>query len=302
MGVFLLNATRKARDIPWRLRWKLDEFRRRGTPTGHLLISFPLVIQNVVATPLTNRQHVGATTSLAGLQAIMNQYLGEMISYEAEAEGQLFQDMVPNPDLAQTQTSLGSATELELHVEQAFSRWRPDVVSLACLRGDPEAKTYVFHVKDALKHLTSAERRLLWEPLWTIGVDLSFKMHGQEFVDGDQRGPLPILHAICGDDIDNEQNNNIGWVFDQDLMRGINPSAEDLRLKLIDVYIKHRNYIILKPGDLLWIDNQRAVHGRSPYVPRFDGTDRFLVRSFVTYDLLKSASVRQGRMVLAKYS
>lgn len=281
--------------IPWRLRRRLDVFKARGSPTGHLLMSFPLALEKKTPpTPLNNRQHVGATTALAGVQAALNEYLGEMISYEAEAEGRLFQDMVPNPDLAETQTSLGSATELELHVEQAFSRWRPDVVSLACLRGDPGAKTYVFHVREALKHLTQAERRFMWEPLWTMGVDLSFKMHGSEpFVEGDERGPMPILSG---------NDDDVGWRFDQDLMRGITPAAEDLRLKLIDIYVKHRTSVILKPGDLLWIDNQRAVHGRSPYVPRFDGTDRFLVRSFVTYDLGKSVHVRNGRMVLAKFS
>ena len=297
----MLNATRK---IPWRLRQRLDVFRAHGSPTGHLLMSFPLIAMGgIPPTPLNNRQHVGCTTALAGLQATLNQYLGEMIAYEAEADGRLFQDMVPNPDLAQTQTSLGSATELELHVEQAFSRWRPDVVSLACLRGDPEAKTYVFHVREAMKHLTPVERRFMWEPQWTMGVDLSFKMHGLEpFVEGDERGPMPILTSSSSFARHDDDDDDVGWRFDQDLMRGITPSAEDLRLKLIDIYMKHRTSIILNPGDLLWIDNQRAVHGRSPYMPRFDGTDRFLVRSFVTYDLAKSAHVRNGRMVLAKFS
>jgi L-asparagine oxygenase len=232
---------------------------------------------------------------LANIQASLNQYMGDMIAYEAEAEGRLFQDMVPNPDLAHTQTSLGSSVELELHVEQAFSKWRPDVVSLACLRGDPCAQTYVFHVQQALAHLTVAERQSLLAPLWTMGVDLSFKLHGQTFLEGDVRGPLPIVHPLDGGD-------DVGWVFDQDLMRGITPAAEDLRMKLVDLYVKHRTAIVLKPGDLLWIDNRRAVHGRSHYLPRFDGTDRFLVRSFVTFDWNKSASVRKGRMVLAVHS
>ena len=33
----------------------------------------------------------------------------------------------------------GSGVELELHTEQAFSKLRPDVLSLACLRGNPKA-------------------------------------------------------------------------------------------------------------------------------------------------------------------
>lgn len=290
-------ATRRAKSLlPQTIKFTLSEFRKRGSTTGHLLLSFPQAISHVPPTPLNNRMHVGATTSLASLQATLNQFLGEMIGYEAEAEGRLFQDMVPNPDLAHTQTSLGSAVELELHVEQAFSKWRPDLVSLACLRGDPVAQTYVFHVQQALKHLTAAERRLLLDPLWTLGVDLSFKLHGQSFLEGDVRGPLPVVHPLPDNDDD------VGWVFDQDLMRGITPDAEDLRLKLVDLYVKHRTAIVLKPGDVLWIDNRRAVHGRSHYIPRFDGTDRFLVRSFVTFDLEKSFAVREGRMVKAVYS
>jgi L-asparagine oxygenase len=291
-----MQAAAAAR-LPLMLRKQLDAFRHRGSPTGHLLFSIPALAEKVPPTPLTNRLHVGAKTELAEMQGVMNQYMGEMIAYEAEAEGRLFQDMVPNPDLAQTQTSLGSAVELELHVEQAFSQWRPDVVSLACLRGDPEAKTYVFHVQQALQHLSPAEKQLLTEPMWSMGVDLSFKLCGQPFVDGDERGPVPILYSLGS-----SGGEDVGWVFDQDLMRGLCPDAEDLRLKLVDLYLNYRTALVLKPGDLLWIDNRRAVHGRSHFKPRFDGSDRFLVRSFVTFDFRKSAWVRKGRMVKAMYS
>jgi L-asparagine oxygenase len=296
-------ATRRAQFLPRGMQLLLAQFRKHGSPTGTMLLSFPqksLGGGDLPPTPLTNRTHVGAKTALAREQATINQFLGETIGYEAEAGGQLFQDMVPNPDLAHTQTSVGSAVELELHVEQAFSKWRPDLVSLACLRGDPNAQTYVFHVQKALSHVTPVERKMLLEPRWTIGVDLSFRMHGQPFLDGDVRGPLPIVYPLLGDDVAGD--NDVGWVFDQDLMRGITPDAEDLRLKLVDVYMKHRTALVLKPGDLLWIDNRRAVHGRSHYTPRFDGTDRFLVRSFVTFDFQKSAAVRHGRVVLARYS
>lgn len=297
-------ATRRAQMLPVNLKTILSEFRARGSNTGHLLLSFPEVIHRnskIPPTPLTNKTHVGATTTLVKIQATMNQFLGEMIGYEAEGEGRLFQDMVPNPDLAHTQTSLGSSVELELHVEQAFSPWRPDLVSLACLRGDPGAQTFVFHVKQALNLLTRSERSLLLEPLWTMGVDLSFKLYGQNFINGDQRGPLPIVYPLSSSS-SSSSSEDMGWVFDQDLMRGICPSAEDLRLKLVDLYLQHRTSIVLQPGDLLWIDNRRAVHGRSHFTPRFDGTDRFLVRSFVTFDLEKSSAVRQGRMVQAVYS
>jgi alpha-ketoglutarate-dependent taurine dioxygenase len=49
----------------------------------------------------------------------------------------------------------------------------------------------------------------------------------------------------------------------------------------------------LEPGDVLVIDNQRCVHGRRPFRPRLDGTDRWLRKVTVTRDLRKSAERRE---------
>ncbi|MGE0137021.1 MAG: L-asparagine oxygenase, partial [Ilumatobacteraceae bacterium] len=54
-------------------------------------------------------------------------------------------------------------------------------------------------------------------------------------------------------------------------------------------------------GDLLVVDNTVAVHGRSPFLPRFDGTDRWLQRTFVVSDLLPSAAERTGRVVTTRF-
>lgn len=50
--------------------------------------------------------------------------------------------VVPNNAQAKLQTSLGSGVELELHTEQAFSNLKPNILSLGCLRGHPDAITY----------------------------------------------------------------------------------------------------------------------------------------------------------------
>jgi L-asparagine oxygenase len=47
----------------------------------------------------------------------------------------------------------------------------------------------------------------------------------------------------------------------------------------------------------LIIDNAVAVHGRSPFTPRFDGSDRWLQRTFVISDLAPSAADRRGRVI-----
>jgi L-asparagine oxygenase len=218
-----------------------------------------------------------------------------MISYEAEGYGRLFQDVVPVKKMENEQTSVGSNTELEIHTEQAFSKLRPDILSLACIRGDPLAQTYILPVMKILENMDDDERKSLRLPLWKTGVDLSFKLNGNDFIEGDIRGPFPI---ISGD------NKHPKLLFDQDLMFGVNEHADNLIKKIINIYYKYRNQHNLQSGEIILIDNMRALHGRSPFYPKYDGNDRFLIRCFAVYDFQYSSYARDGdsRIVSAIYS
>lgn len=237
-------------------------------------------------TPETNKHNLGATKKLAQVQAGL---VGNLVSYEAEANGSLFQDIVPSRYMADTQSSLGSCVELEIHTEQAFSNLRPDIISLACLRGDPEAYTHLLPVERVVENMSQEELELLQKPLWKIGVDLSFRSS----VDDTVRGPIPILY---------KEADAWRFVFDQDLMIGTTPEATELVHKIVDVYYRHRTSICLAPGDILVVDNNRVVHGRSAFKPKFDGYDRFLIRCFGMLDMAKSEHARSGNMILAAYS
>ena len=197
--------------------------------------------------------------------------------------------------MSTAQTSLGSQTELEIHTEQAFSNLRPDFLCLACLRGDPQAYTYILPVQVLIEHLTPEEQTLLREPLWTTGVDLSFKLHKKEFLEGDLRGPMPILYGPTHDP---------HLRFDQDLMRGLTENADHMIKKIVEIYYAHRLRHRLEPGEIMIVDNRRAVHGRSPFSPRYDGQDRFLIRCFSKLDYESTAYARpeNGRMIAAIYS
>jgi L-asparagine oxygenase len=296
---FIQQTNQVLSQIPERIQQQIQNFVKTGSSTGFLCIGIlPLEEQEIPKTPDGNHYHCGEHTRMARIQAIFNQLCGEMIAYEAEGEGRLFQDMVPKRELSTTQTSLSSHVELEIHTEQAFSQLRPDYLSLACLRGDPSAKTYVFHIQQILKHLSPEKIGKLREPRWTVGVDLSFKMGGKyEFLEGgDLRGPLPIIYGSQEDPF---------LVFDQDLMKGIDEEAENLKQEIIQLYYQYREEYVLSPGEILIIDNRRVVHGRSPFQPRYDGSDRFIIRSFVVLDIKKSEYARSGetpRMVSAIYS
>jgi L-asparagine oxygenase len=283
--------------LPIHIQKRLSSFiYSKGTSkTGFLLIRGcpeEIILPN---TPPDNTHKIGETTRLARIQSLFMHVMGEMVAYEAEGYGRLFQDVVPTKQMATDQTSLGSHKELEIHTEQAFSHLKPDILSLACLRGDHAALTYILPVQSILENMDSKEIEMLRDPLWITGVDLSFKLNGNDFIEGDIRGPMAILSGTEEDPV---------LTFDQDLMRGITEDAEQLKRKIVDIYYRYRISHNLKPGEIIFIDNRRAVHGRSAFFPRYNGKDRFLIRSFATLDYEKTAYARAGagRMIQAMYS
>ncbi len=282
-----------AAKLPFDITLRLMEFAGRGSPSGFLLCQNIVVDNTTPQTPPGNTYFLGEKTTLAKIQGILISVIGDMIAYEAEGYGKLFQDIVPMQNMAKNQTSLGSDIELEIHTEQAFSALRPDILSLACLRGDEKAYTYILPVKSVIENLTPFEIQMLREPLWITGVDLSFKLHGKPFLEGDIRGPMPILSG---------PEDDPRLLFDQDLMMGTTPEADDMVKKIVEIYYKHRIAHCLQPGEIIFVDNRRAVHGRSSFSPKYDGYDRFLVRCFATLDYEKSAHARIGRTVGAMYS
>ena len=268
--------------LPSRIKCELEKFTKSGDEYGALLIR-NLPNDTFVITPKDNKEHIGETTILARIQALFNEYMGHMVSYEAEGDGYLFQDMVPNKELINTQTSLGSNVELELHTEQAFSDYRPDYLSLACIKGNKHAYTFFLHVNQIIEQMTDEEIRYLEKKKWKIGVDMSFALNGCDFA---ARGPLSILKY-------NGQHYDL--VFDQDLLMGMSITSSKMIGEIVDIYYKCRNGYVLQPGEILMLDNNKVVHGRSPFQPNFDGNDRLIVRSFIMNDLKKIEGKTNGK-------
>jgi L-asparagine oxygenase len=296
--LFCKQSKECSENVPQRIKTRLQDFALYGNEKGFLLIK-NLVVPDVLIekTPDENNNRIGEKTIFARIQSILINVIAEMISYEAEGYGQLFQDVIPMKSMETQQTSVGSNAELEIHTEQAFSKLRPDILSLVCLRGDSDAFTYILPIQKLLENLTDNEILQLYKPLWKIGVDLSFKLNNKEFIDGDIRGPIPILNGSYIDPI---------LVFDQDLMIGITDEATEIKEKIIKIYYEHRNKHNLVPGEIILIDNLRSVHGRSRFFPRYDGNDRFLIRCFAVFNYDKSSYARDNinntRMVSAIYS
>jgi len=298
-NLFCIESKEISKLIPDNIKIKLINFAKYGSPeTGFLLFkNIPIYENNIKLgkTPETNNSKIGEKTLLAKIQSLFMQYISEMIAYEAEGYGRLFQDIVPVKSMETQQTSVGSNIELEVHVEQAFSKLRPDIISLGCLKGDKDALTYILPVKKIIKNVNIEEYQNMFKPLWKTGVDLSFKINGHEFIEGDIRGPLSILNGYHKDP---------SLIFDQDLMFGLTEESNKMVTKITDIYYQNRIQHNLQPGEIILIDNNRAIHGRSAFFPKYDGNDRILVRAFGTYNYEKSnyARTKESRTILAIYS
>jgi hypothetical protein len=50
--------------------------------------------------------------------------------------------------------------------------------------------------------------------------------------------------------------------------------------------------VVVHAGEVLFIDNFRAVHGRRPFQAAYDGTDRWLKKLVLSRDLRSSRALR----------
>jgi L-asparagine oxygenase len=293
--LFFSQIKNSTHEIPQRIQDALMGFKMNHFMPGIIILKgITFDDSEIPRTPFTNNEQIGEKTILSKIQALLLSVIGEMVAYEAEGYGRLFQDIVPVESCKETQTSLGSA-ELEIHTEQAFSKLKPDILSLACLKGDKNALTYILPLNSILNNINFKEYCLLRKPLWKTGVDLSFKLNCTEFIDGDVRGPLSIINGSAVTPT---------LIFDQDLMSGVTEESDEMIQRIIDIYYKERLSYNLVEGDIMFIENNRTVHGRSSFSPKYDGNDRFLIRCFGTYDYKKSEYAREKglRMISAIYS
>jgi L-asparagine oxygenase len=279
---FLLDCEMRADELPRYVRRALLEFQVRSNPEGILLLRGLPIDPGLyyVATPPESGRSTEKTTYVSErCLAMIGSRLGHLVSYLQEKNGDLFQNLAPIQGKEQLQSSSSSNVRLQFHRETVFHPYPPEFLLLFCLRPDHDriAETTYASITHALPLMLEPELELLFQPLYRTGVDYSFgNVDGQQHSDRQ----VPVLYGRRNDPFLN---------YDEDLMVALTPDAQAaldaLKAAIAQVY----RGIKLDTGDLLCIDNRRTVHGRSSFVPRYDGRDRWLQRSFVVRDLGLSA-------------
>jgi L-asparagine oxygenase len=278
---WLAEAGRWSHDLPVSLRRAVADFRRDPGVTGVLLLrGLPLDETLLPDTPTVSGSVQREASPAAAVLMLLANLLGDPIAFRAEKSGAMVQDVVPVPGREDVQGNEGSAL-LTFHKENAFHEHSPDYVLLLCLRAD----------HDRVAGLRSASIRQVYEDLSDDSRQALFRA---EFITAPPAsfGTLthqPRPHAVlCGapDDPD--------VLVDFESTRPLTPWAVEAMAELQSLFCARALTHYLVPGDLVVVDNRVTVHGRTAFVPRYDGRDRWLQRSFVSCDLRRSRSHRTG--------
>ena len=300
---FLLDCAVLAHSLPERLRTELCRFRLEE-PAGALVISgLPVDDEALGATPGSwetgPRQ---GTTAYEMYLVLCCSLLGEVFGWRLDHAGQLVHDVVPVVGKEQEQSSASSNVDLLWHTEEAFHPQRGDYVALLCLRNPDRTPTTVATVHS--DDLPAEHLKVLRQPRFTV---LPESAQVAEEVDPDWSGPETRLYQDALRQLDRRRRapERVALLYgDQEtpylrvdpaymqLPVPGDPPATAAFTALAEVIERNLEPLVLEPGDLAIIDNARAVHGRRPFRPRYDGRDRWLKRCNVTRDLRRSRAAR----------
>jgi L-asparagine oxygenase len=261
---FSHECWRAAGRLPARLTQALFDL-RLGRCAGYLLLRGLPQDGRIPPTPASReRTWSRATLQARKLMCTLLSPLGHVYNFTGKKHPDYIDDVFPIYGDRHAQLGTNQCF-LEWHVEDGFHPARADLVSLYCLRGDSAAKTYLCHARD-LK-LAPQHRRELEQPNYRIHVDPTFAAGSQP----EESVVCSVLSAGPDPEI----------LYDPAYMTATTPGAEAALAHLREAIECSKVALELEPGDLLIFDNRRSVHARSAYAPRFDGSDRWLLRGLI---------------------
>ena len=268
--------------MPDELFLALLEFRGRGNQDGVIIVrNLPLPSESLGATPprWDATKPLGAQYQTEMLLIGFTALLGEVFSFQTQQAGKLVQDIVPTKTEEYGQTSSGSEVFLDWHIEDAFSDLRADYVGLLCIRSDGKAATTFASVRRM--QIPAEVKAILSQPRFNFEPDGAhpelqhLALARAPVLYGDQNDPFLRFDALFTrpDEGDLDAANAL------DSLRQFIPAVA--------------REFPLAAGDLLLIDNRRVVHGRTPYAPRYDGSDRWLQRVSLMVDPARASTALQ---------
>lgn len=308
---FLHNASIYAHDLPLSIRRSLNDFRLNEIDHSvvHLISGYPIDEEKIGLTPSDRIQRKDTLRTLEEqfLLMLCSALLGDVFGWATQQSGVMIQDVLPVKGKDSEQIGSSSLAELMWHTEESFHPYRCDYVGLMCLRNPQRVATTLASDRAILK-LDEKEIQILFEPRFIFQSDIShvkehkttdLKHLGQEQEDFLLKAAYERIHKM--NEVPSQQAVLYGdfqqpyMCIDSIYIKGVDQESENAAQSLIKAIDEELTDLVLEPGDICFIDNYRAVHGRRAFTPTYDGNDRWLKRSNITRDLKKSRGQRISR-------
>lgn len=303
--MFLRNAALIVHEFPRRVRMFLNDFRLfEYAPSVCVISGFPIDDVGIGPTPehWKTKGNQGPITEAEMLFVLFGSLLGDPIGWATQQDGHLLHEVLPIKSEEHEQISTGSEQVIWWHNEDAFHPYRGDYVGLLCLR-NPDGIATTFTSMDRV-HLSARHLEILFEPRFVIRPDASHHTrNGSPHHQPENNHHYLVRNAY--DQIGELSRNppKLPILFGSRLAPYIridpyfmdkpdDAEAQCALNSLIRAVDACLTEIVLQPGDCLFVDNYRAVHGRKSFTARYDGTDRWLKRINITRDLRKSRAAR----------
>jgi Fe(II)/alpha-ketoglutarate-dependent arginine beta-hydroxylase len=228
--------------------------------------------------------------------------LGDVFGWATQQDGRIMHDVLPIKGHEFFEIGSNSRQHLSWHTEDAFHPCRGDYVALMCLKNPDDVETVVCTVGDL--DLSRVDIDALFEPEFTINPDNSHQPGAAGEPSGDPDIDMLRRHSF---DLVESWNSNppkrpLFFGDRRDPYMALDPYHMDPSgwrersrrafTQLCEEIEANMRTISLRPGDCLFIDNFRAVHGRNSFEPRYDGSDRWLKRLNITRNLRGSRAWR----------
>lgn len=199
------------------------------------------------------------------------------VVYQGENDGHLIRHVCPMIKAEGIISSQGAKFDFYPHVDNPDLRITgereskslgscPDTLTLLCLRKEEGVNTSLLKLDEILSHLTPDVIDTLSKPIFKINRPASF-------AEASSVEEVPVI-----------VKNDGKWYsrFDWHNTNGMTLKAEAALEKMRFVTLEHDLWfdVPLEPGDAVTFLNQRTMHTRNAFEPRFDGTDRWLLRVF----------------------
>lgn len=228
--------------------------------------------------------------------------LGDVFGWATQQDGRIMHDVLPIRGDELREIGSNSLQHLSWHTEDAFHPCRGDYVALLCLKNPDGVETVVCSIADI--DLSRLDVDGLFRPEFSVMPDNSHQPQDGSPLDGDadverlRRRSFELIAAWS----DDPEPRPLFYGDPRDPYLALDPyHMDDARwperaqrafAQLVEQIDHGMRDIVLAPGDCVFIDNFRAVHGRKAFTPRYDGSDRWLKRLNITRNIRGSRAWR----------